>query len=427
MLGIFINYRRHDAAGHAGRIYDRLRSELPRARIFRDVVAIGPGKDFVREIDSALTASDVFLAVVGPNWLRAKNLQGERRLDDPEDLVRRELATALERPDVDVIPVLVGGADMPSADQLPAELAAFARRNAVVLSEVGWDDDIERLVRALRHREEGDEADLRPVIAGVAGAAMLVAATALRLDGLVDPDFGGGTVPGLGAVIAPASIMIPLGALYALLKAWLNGAGPLATGLLLGFALGGLAKYSALLGQRATSNQPERLDSTGSLLLGLAGSAVIAGVATFWLVTSHRQTGPPSRVAGRFLALAGAGLIAAATLIPFNVSLPETSHAQQVILQRSFWEAFEPLLLAGVVVLAVFVGRTMKQRVVSGFFTAVGLLAALSWLRYVGVPVLQMVQEDNLASVRAAGFIAIAGSVLVWFAGMAARRERVRG
>ena len=89
MAGIFISYRRDDAAGHAGRIYDQLSEDFGDAQVFMDVDAIDPGVDFMSRIESAVASADVFLAIVGRNWVTATDARGRRRLDDPNDYVRR--------------------------------------------------------------------------------------------------------------------------------------------------------------------------------------------------------------------------------------------------------------------------------------------------------------------------------------------------
>jgi hypothetical protein len=443
---IFISYRRDDAAGHAGRLYDQLQEDLAGEHIFMDVDAIEPGVDFVARIESAVASADVFLAVLGRSWATVTDATGRRRLNDPGDYVRLEVGAALRR-DMTVIPVLVGGAEMPAAEELPEELAPLTRRNALVLSDLEWRAGITKLVATLRkalgaesppapqpkprvppRRAEGERdvlgregAELAPFLVGLAGAALLGLATVLRWDTLVDPDFGAGTVPNLGAVTAPASVAVVVGVLYALLKAWRSGADALATGLLLGFSVGGIAKYASLVAQFQTSDRPEQFGSGASLALGLAGSVITAGVAIFWLATKHRERAHSSALVGRVFAPAGAILIAAATLIPFSVTFPETEHVEQVILQRDVWEAADPLALAAAIVLGVFLAAETRRLVVSGVFIALGVLAALLWIRYVGVPALQMIDQDNLASIRAGGLVGLVGAVLVWRAGVAGR------
>jgi hypothetical protein len=100
---------------------DALAAQFGERNIFQDVAAIRPGQDFSTAIDDALEQSDVVLAVIGPRWLTAASPEGAARLLEPDDYVRAELAAALARSN-NVVPVLVGGAVMPSARELPDEL-----------------------------------------------------------------------------------------------------------------------------------------------------------------------------------------------------------------------------------------------------------------------------------------------------------------
>ena len=61
---------------------------------------------------------DIVLTVIGPRWLSAEDSAGARRLDDPADFVRLEVGAALER-EIPVIPVIVGGATMPTPEESP--------------------------------------------------------------------------------------------------------------------------------------------------------------------------------------------------------------------------------------------------------------------------------------------------------------------
>ncbi|HSD60006.1 MAG TPA: toll/interleukin-1 receptor domain-containing protein [Burkholderiales bacterium] len=148
MPDIFISYRRSDSPGTAGRLADRLRQHYAEERIFRDVESIEAGADFSREILQALEGSSVALVVIGPGWLDAASPDGRRRLDDPEDYVRREIAVALDK-DLPLIPVLVGRATMPSADALPEPLRPLALKQALELSERTWDYDYGALIAHL--------------------------------------------------------------------------------------------------------------------------------------------------------------------------------------------------------------------------------------------------------------------------------------
>jgi TIR domain len=110
---IFISYRRDDSAAMAGRLYDRLVEKFGEANLFIDVDNMPAGADFVKHLSKQVESCDIFLCTVGPNWLNAKDEDGRRRLDQPDDYVRVEIASALNR-DIPVIPVLIEGARVPS-------------------------------------------------------------------------------------------------------------------------------------------------------------------------------------------------------------------------------------------------------------------------------------------------------------------------
>lgn len=149
MPGIFISYRREDTAGHAGRIFDRLRETFGRDKVFMDVAAIEPGVDFVEAIDRAVGSCDVLLVIIGKQWLSCHDAAGRNRLDDPKDFIRLETATALRR-NIRVIPVLVQGASMPGEGDLPDELKKLARRQATEISDSHWDASFGQLIETLQ-------------------------------------------------------------------------------------------------------------------------------------------------------------------------------------------------------------------------------------------------------------------------------------
>jgi hypothetical protein len=148
MSGIFIGYRREDSAGFAGRLADALAARFGHEHIFRDLEDIQPGDDFVSRIEEAVASSGVLLIVIGPRWLGITDEEGNLRLSKPHDFVRLEIAAALRR-GTRVIPVLVGGARMPEADELPHDIADLARRHAHELSDARWSYDVGRLIDLL--------------------------------------------------------------------------------------------------------------------------------------------------------------------------------------------------------------------------------------------------------------------------------------
>jgi hypothetical protein len=154
MNDIFISYRRDDSAGHAGRLFDRLKERLGADRVFMDVTDLVPGQDFEVELERAVARADCVLVVIGPRWLEVKDASGLRRIDALNDFVRREIVAGLMK-GATVIPVLVQGATMPRAEELPEELRPLSRRQAFVISDGRWDSDVLEFVRDLSAEGSG--------------------------------------------------------------------------------------------------------------------------------------------------------------------------------------------------------------------------------------------------------------------------------
>jgi hypothetical protein len=158
---IFINYRRADSQDIAGRIYDHLLPFFGPGSLFWDYQSIEEGEDFSEVVKKYAEACHVMLSVIGPRWLDIKDDKGQRRLDDPEDLVRIELETALKRGSrkVLVIPVLVNNGQVPDKAQLaalPSPLAELFKRNALtVRSDSAFSADLVKLTKAIDKRLGG--------------------------------------------------------------------------------------------------------------------------------------------------------------------------------------------------------------------------------------------------------------------------------
>ena len=147
---IFISYRREDSAGYAGRLHEALERRFGRGQVFRDAETLEPGQDFVEAINARLRRCRVCLVLIGQEWLNARDAAGRRRLDHEHDYVRLEIAAALARPDVVVIPVLVEDEKMPADTDLPDAIRPLSRRHAVSLRDESWDFDVDRLEKGLR-------------------------------------------------------------------------------------------------------------------------------------------------------------------------------------------------------------------------------------------------------------------------------------
>ena len=191
---IFISYRRGDSAAHAGRLSDRLVAEFGDESVFMDVDTIDPGADFVDYIEEAVGSCDVLVALIGEEWLECRDDSGDRRLDDPADFVRLEVAAGLAR-DIRVVPVLIEGATMPRAEDLPDPLKRLARRNALEISNARWRHDVVRLVGTIRKVLGGQGASEAIREAGAQGASA-AAGPAAGIDPLVAPTTAAPAPPG---------------------------------------------------------------------------------------------------------------------------------------------------------------------------------------------------------------------------------------
>ena len=186
MPGIFISYRREDTSGYAGRLFDILSDRFGREHTFMDLDTIQGGDDFTSVIEERVARCDVLLAVIGPKWLTITGADAIRRLDAADDFVRLEISKALRR-GVRVIPVLVGGASMPSQESLPSDLRPLSLRQSVELRDAYFRADAERLTSQLepivggsarRHGQSGSRrvafaAAAILVMAGVLGGILL--------------------------------------------------------------------------------------------------------------------------------------------------------------------------------------------------------------------------------------------------------------
>ena len=154
-MKIFISYRRDDSAGYAGRLFDHLAAHFGTRNVFIDIDTIDAGEDFRKVVHNAVGTCDVVLVLVGKQWVRVTDDQGRRRLDDPRDWVRVEIASALANPKVRVIPVLLRDASMPSPEELPDDLKELAWRNAIELSDQRFRFDANQLIGVIERMGAG--------------------------------------------------------------------------------------------------------------------------------------------------------------------------------------------------------------------------------------------------------------------------------
>jgi hypothetical protein len=154
---IFISYRRDETDFPASWLYERLVAHFGPDQVFKDVDSIELGDDFAEVIADAVGACDVLLVLIGAQWLAITDEAGRRRLENSDDFVRLEVEAALQRK-VRIIPILVGTARMPHADQLPASLGKLVHRQALELDPNRFEADTRRLVRVVEKTLAEEEA-----------------------------------------------------------------------------------------------------------------------------------------------------------------------------------------------------------------------------------------------------------------------------
>ena len=202
MAAIFISYRREDSAGYAGRLFDALALHFGKDEIFMDVDDIKAGEDFVKVIEETANRCQVLLAVIGKTWGTVKGDDGHLRLANPQDFVRAEIAAGL-RGKIRVIPILVGGAAMPRAQDLPEDVAPLARIEALAVSDTRFHQDVAQLIevlsamipgkngRAAAHGEPTDFPLKRTLLAVVALALLLLIPLVWRSRSAAKPNVQG--------------------------------------------------------------------------------------------------------------------------------------------------------------------------------------------------------------------------------------------
>ena len=176
---IFISYRRQDAKADARSIYQRLERTFGAKRLFMDVDTIQRGADFRRVLERHLEQSSVLLALIGPGWLSV-DAQGRRRLDDPADCVRMEIANALKS-GISVVPILLDGAKMPDASELPDDVRDLVYRQAARVSHDNFPRDMDSIERDLKRMRHSERSSLLPISVGICSILTIVGGAAFYL------------------------------------------------------------------------------------------------------------------------------------------------------------------------------------------------------------------------------------------------------
>lgn len=166
-MRVFVSYRRSDSKDIAARIADNLKQVREINAVFFDVESIAHGEHFPERLQSEIEKANVIIAVIGPTWRGKHQEDGTFRIDNADDFVRREIASALAA-EKRIIPVIVDGAEMLAARELPDEIAELANHNALTIRHAGFRVDFEILAEAIlgKRRATG----LAPAALAIGGA-----------------------------------------------------------------------------------------------------------------------------------------------------------------------------------------------------------------------------------------------------------------
>jgi hypothetical protein len=431
---IFISYRRDDAPAYAGRLFDQLSERFGESQVFMDVDTLEPGVDFFDHIEQSIGTAAVLIAVIGKGWANAVDEDGRRRLDKPDDWVRLEVGGALRR-DIRVIPVLVGGAQMPEPQELPEDLAGLRRRSGLELSDLHWRAGTERLCVAIEHvlKTPGtteDPVDVAKAAVPVkpeerepttpslstavlplalAGAGLLAVGIFMRWDqghSFIQNDFGG-NAPNGGAITGLAPIGVVVTAVLGALVARARMGRAVGAGILLAAGFTGIVKYLRVLFAGHDASTGAKL----GIFVALIGGVLVL-VAGLLALRATTQVESPPHPSAAILGIAGAVAMVAAIAVPFNGGGPDVDEQK---VTRSFDESFEIVVpaIAIALVAALLLGRWRHAELSAALLT-LGVLSGLAWLRFLVIP---LMLDSSVGSFGAGGLIGLAGAGLVVVAG----------
>ncbi|MEU4399434.1 toll/interleukin-1 receptor domain-containing protein [Micromonospora orduensis] len=149
MTGVFINYRTGDGQDMAVLLNERLRDVFGKERVFLDSTGLPAGHHFPPELKHRLRDSHVLLVLIGRQWLDLQDSEGNRRIDNRKDYVRYEIRKSIKRKKV-VLPVLLDGASLPNAEDLPPDIARLSEFQFRHLRSREADNDLAEIVAVLR-------------------------------------------------------------------------------------------------------------------------------------------------------------------------------------------------------------------------------------------------------------------------------------
>lgn len=155
---IFVSYRRDDAAAEAHSVLKSIEECVGEDYVFFDTSSISPGESWPDKLRSRIQEAKIVVAVIGTEWVRISDQWGIRRLDDPNDWVRKEIETALTS-SAKLLPVLVKGARMPPKEVLPESIRELTSKQAIEIRRDYWDHDLQLLLAQFTDKSDSSVPD----------------------------------------------------------------------------------------------------------------------------------------------------------------------------------------------------------------------------------------------------------------------------
>jgi len=150
MTQVFLNYRVADEPFGVAMLDQALSERFGSKAVFLASKSIPLGAEWRRQMYQAVADSTALLVIMGRNWVEAKDGQGRRALDDPDDFVRNEILLAFQL-EKQVIPVRLGVSRVP-AERLPDELRRLLDCQDIEVRFRSAQIDIDRLANKLREQ-----------------------------------------------------------------------------------------------------------------------------------------------------------------------------------------------------------------------------------------------------------------------------------
>jgi TIR domain len=477
---IFVSYRRADAWSEAGWITEVLDRHFGQDKVFMDITGLELGADFPTVIKNEIATVNALIAVIGPGWVDAKDDNGNRKLEDPDDWVRLEIGNALRR-EIRVIPVLVNDAAIPPESKLPDDLRPLRSRHALRLTREQWFEGIKKLTDALDGVVTPTDKDLVPspppqpeeerAVTNALDGVVTPADTVLvpppppqpeaERETLTVPPFTPWTVLGvlIGAAMVLSGVLIHNSAGETALHPRFGGpanfhdstllwrlAGVFTTLPTLGIVVTALAALFIAQG-RARS----RAACGGAILLcGLQGFVLYAGILaapsgkrtgfavaavgglllvavalpTVYRLVEHasRPSDPPLEISARATAVLGAAVMVLGMTVNFNNGGPGPEHVHMgSVFEGSHPERWDLLLIASVAAAFGLFSSILgvPRQLIGGALVACGVGAMCIWPRFIVIP---LIEDRSIASPGAGGFIGLAAAALILFSGYRALR-----